>query len=457
MVEQALLNLINRQRRLRPPQKDTTTTMAVFSEATKRFLLAAKHAEIHALNQLASNCKLVTSVKDMIHQLQRERGISNVYLASKGERFGQQREDQIADSNFAEQTLRSQLKSLYLSGDESAANMRLLVSITMALQGLDNLSSLRDQVAEQALTSLESTQAYCRLVTGLLSVIFEAADVASDPDITRLLVALFNFLQGKELAGQERAWGAIGFAETHFNKSLCDRLEQLQQDQQHSFDIFTAFADPQTLQQWESICQSDAQADLTRLRTMIKQLADGSPIDGQISEVWYDIATTRIDAMQSIDEALTAKLISLASELVSRADAELKNHHQRVKTLEQQPNPTGTPLTMLFDPQMPGLRGSEMSGPDTISNAENLSAHRSFYDLLCDQTEHIKNMSVALEEARQAITDQKCIDRAKLLIMQQWQLTEDQAYRRLQKTAMDQNCRLIDVAERVVKATSGSK
>lgn len=98
-----------------------------------------------------------------------------------------------------------------------------------------------------------------------------------------------------------------------------------------------------------------------------------------------------------------------------------------------------------------------MSGPDTLSNAENLSAHRSFYDLLCDQTEHIKNMSVALEEARQAITDQKCIDRAKLLIMQQWQLTEDQAYRRLQKTAMDQNCRLIDVAERVVKATSGSK
>ena len=431
--------------------------MAVISDATKRFLLAAKHAEIKALNQLASNCKLVTSVKDVIHQLQRERGTSNVFLASGGDRFVQQRLEQIEDSNQVEQNLRSLLKSLYMTGDENAANMRLLVSISMALQGLDNLSALREKVGNQELTSLESTQAYCRLITGLLSVIFEAADVASDPEITRQLVALFNFLQGKEYSGQERAWGAIGFAETHFSKGLCDKLHQLQQAQQHSFDVFSAFADKQASGQWKAIEASQTQSDLERLRVMIDQLADGSPIDGQLSEVWYDIATSRIDAMQSVEVVLTERLTSLASALVEKADNELKNHHKRIKTLEQEPAATGTPLTMLFDPQMPGLKGSESFGDEVIANAENLSAHRSFYDLLCEQSEHIKKMSVELDEARQAITDQKCIDRAKLLVMQQWGMTEDQAYRRLQKTAMDQNCKLIDVAERVVKATKKVK
>ena len=79
-------------------------------------------------------------------------------------------------------------------------------------------------------------------MAGLLTVIFEAADIASDPTITRTLVALFNFMQGKEYAGQERAWGAIGFAETHFDKRLCEKLCTLQQAQLHHFSVFQEFA-----------------------------------------------------------------------------------------------------------------------------------------------------------------------------------------------------------------------
>lgn len=428
--------------------------MATYSEATKRFLLAAKHAEIHALNQLASNCKLVITVADMIHELQKERGVSNVFLASKGTRFNTTRANQVKTSEQAEQTLRSQLKALYLTSEENTANMRLLASITMALQGLDNLPVLREKIGSQEVTALSSTQAYCRLVGGLLTVIFEAADVASDPKITRLLVALFNFLQGKEFAGQERAWGAIGFAETHFNTSLCERLVTLQEDQNHSFDIFCSFAQEDVATKWAQITQSDVQQDISRLRKMIQQLADGSPIDGQISEVWFDVATKRIDAMRDIEVCLTRSLVEMAAHRVEEADAELKNHRKRLRYLEQQPAPSGSPLTMLFDPQIPGLRGSDSLTAHQVAEAENLSAHRSFYDLLCDQSAHIKTMTAELDEARQAIIDQKNIDRAKLLIMQQWQLTEEQAYRRLQKSAMDQNCRLADVAHKVVKATA---
>ena len=50
-------------------------------------------------------------------------------------------------------------------------------------------------------------------------IIFEAADIASDPTITRLLVALFNFMQAKEYAGQERAWGRYWFRRNSFRCS----------------------------------------------------------------------------------------------------------------------------------------------------------------------------------------------------------------------------------------------
>ena len=62
--------------------------MSKQSDITKRFLLSAKHQEIQALQHLSSNCRTVKAVKDMIHQLQRERGLSNV-LNAQGRLVGQ--------------------------------------------------------------------------------------------------------------------------------------------------------------------------------------------------------------------------------------------------------------------------------------------------------------------------------------------------------------------------------
>ncbi|QJR80349.1 ANTAR domain-containing protein [Alteromonas pelagimontana] len=424
--------------------------MKDYSDATKRFLLAAKNAEIQALKQLSANCQLVTAVKDVIHQMQRERGISNIFLGSKGQRFATQRHDQIKISIDHEQSLRRRLKSLYLNGEASIGHMRLLSNITLALQGMDNLSLLRHKVEELRITPLQATQAYCRLIAGLLCVVFEAADVASDPAITRLLVALFNFMQGKEYAGQERAWGAIGFAETHFDSTLCDKLEQLQIAQKHSFSIFAEFANKEELDTWQAMEEGELLADLERFRGMIRQLADGSSIACEISEVWYDIATKRVDEMQRIEEHLTTRLLSAATQSVIDANANLENHKKQLHQLQTAPL-VQSPLTMLFDPQMPGLKGSEDSEQTEINSAEPLSTHRSFYDLLRGQAAHIKRMATELDEAKRAITEQKVIDRAKLLIMQQWQISEDQAYRRLQKSAMEQNMKIADIANIVVK------
>ena len=52
------------------------------------------------------------------------------------------------------------------------------------------------------------------------------------------MVALFNFMQGKEYAGQERAWGAIGFAAGEFEPQQLERLAGLLDSQHHCFEIF---------------------------------------------------------------------------------------------------------------------------------------------------------------------------------------------------------------------------
>ncbi|OFI36351.1 hypothetical protein BFC17_00280 [Alteromonas lipolytica] len=423
--------------------------MSKHSDITKRFLLSAKHQEIQALQHLSSNCRTVKAVKDMIHQLQRERGMSNVFLSSQGERFGSPLQSQVAASEQSEQDLRSLLKSLYLGQHDNGQSMRLLSSITFALQGMDHLPDLRNKISDQKLSALESTNAYCRLIAGLLDVVFEAADVASDPKMTRLLVALFNFMQGKEYAGQERAWGAIGFAESHFDQDLGDRISALTESQQHCFETFTNFADDEEQHMWLDQQNSDIAAQIARLRQMIQTLASGGECSAELSEIWYDIATQRIDAMQSIEAHLTDRLTEQASLRIKQAEEELRNHELLIATLNNAPPLADTPITMLYDNTVKGLKGAEVKS-EKLPEGSALSAHKSFYDLIRGQAQRIEDMADELNAAKQALNEQKVIDRAKLLLMQQGGLSEQQAYRKLQSSAMEQNIRLAELAQRVV-------
>lgn len=423
------------------------------SDITKRFLLSAKHQEIQELRNLSSNCRTVKAVKDVIHQLQRERGMSNVYLASKGEQFASNRLKQITLSADYEQNLRSLLKSLYLGNHDNGQSMRLLSSITFALQGMDHLPNLRDNVAERVLPPLESTKAYCRLISGLLDVVFEAADVTSDPQMTRLLVALFNFMQGKEYAGQERAWGAIGFAENQFNSSLCDRISGLTESQNQCFETFLNFADDEEKNLWQQQQSSEATQHLERLRKMICALASGGDCAPNLSEIWYDIATQRIDAMQQIEEHLTVRLTSQASLRITQAETELRNRERLIASLNESTPVSGAPITMLYDSTVRGLRGADVDQSD-FSDSTALSAHKSFYDLIRGQAKNIQDIAAELAEAKKALREQKVIDRAKLLLMQQMKSTEQQAFRALQKSAMEQNMKIIDLAQRLVSAVS---
>jgi two-component system, response regulator PdtaR len=60
-------------------------------------------------------------------------------------------------------------------------------------------------------------------------------------------------------------------------------------------------------------------------------------------------------------------------------------------------------------------------------------------------------LEAEVERAQQALADRKLVERAKGLLMTALQLSEHEAFRRLQKTARERNLRLVEVAERVVE------
>jgi hypothetical protein len=430
------------------------------SSNTKRFLYAAKLAELKTLKQLSDNCHLVTVICGVIHEFQKERGVSNVYLASMGMHYSERRFLQIQNSQNAQQLLMDILNRHYIESKQNTDNYRLLFSITVSLQGIDNLARLRESVEKHKITPLESTQAYGRLIGSLISIIFEAADISSDTRITMQLVALFNFIQAKEYAGQERAWGAIGFAESHFTETICHHLHQLQQSQIESINVFLEYTDASHQSTWETLIQHKATGEVIKFRQLISQLRGGDPVSSEISEAWYESATQRIDQLYLIESSLSQQLVAVSIRRVKESETELKAHKTDMKRQVYLAGSSDSPLTTLFKLDIPGLLGLNVANEH--NQAENTNSakkgnhlHKPMYDLLLKQSRRIEEMSGELDVAKQSLSDQKLVNRAKLLLIQQLKLSETEAHHKIQQAAMKQGLTLAGVAENIIKVSKG--
>jgi two-component system, response regulator / RNA-binding antiterminator len=64
--------------------------------------------------------------------------------------------------------------------------------------------------------------------------------------------------------------------------------------------------------------------------------------------------------------------------------------------------------------------------------------------------QHEQALRRELADARSELQERKVIDRAKGLLMERQRLTEQAAYEKLRKTAMDKGLRLVDVAQRML-------
>ncbi|NKF24280.1 nitrate regulatory protein [Solimonas marina] len=422
----------------------------VSTRPAEQFLLAAKRAEIQALKSLAANCEVVALTGELIHSLQRERGISNVFLASGGTRFAGQRLVQASNSQASAAALIARFDVHALEDSRGIAGMRLLNGIAFVLQGLDELDGLRQRIALLQVSPLDTMHAISRLIAGLLAIIFSAADISNNPAVTALLVALFNLLQGKEYAGQERGLGSMGFAAGHFDETLCERLLHLQQGQTRSFVEFQKFADAEMQQDWLRLENSAQFAELSKLRGVIARLADGAPVTPEISEVWYELTTWRIDRMHDLEQALTDALLATSRQQLETAKASQQIYQTHVSTLSG--SVADDRSSSLFDP-LP------IPGDDETQTAPTVTPElaRSVHELVRAQADHIRQLSEELASSRRALADRKCIERAKGILMKSLGISEEQAHARLQRQAMTRNMRLVDLANAVIETHEATR
>src|SRR5450631_2417854 len=270
---------------------------------TARFLRFATRCRARDLKQLYVLGELAKSISELIHALQKERGASSIFLGSNGTQFVGQLAARVEESESHEERVRHLLEHVDEKLDQISAGARFYARVALAFRALDSLPSVREQILTLATAPKDAVKTFTEIIACLLAVGFEAADVAADPQTSRALVALVNFAQGKEYAGQERATAGAALSRGEFAMADRQRLRQLQTAQSRAFQVFLEFADPACTADFLDLTQS---ADAIEQHRMRNAATDPGSADthGVTADAWYEVTTRRINRMKVIEDHL---------------------------------------------------------------------------------------------------------------------------------------------------------
>lgn len=405
-------------------------------------LLLSRQQEIEALRTLESRSSLVATICTLVHALQNERGATCIYLASAGTRFRGTRRELADESQRLELLLREELGERLLT--DACGTARLYSLIAWVLLGIDDLPTLRRRIEARQLSGDDAVRSISRLIAGLLSVIFEIADSAVTPEVSRSLVALFNLLNGKELAGQERAVGALSFASGRSDAGHQQRLVHLIDAQERNFQLFADFADSEAIAQWQALEASRCIAPLERFRRILCSTRPGEALNAEISDQWFDICSERLTGLWSLQCTMVVALQRTCSKLIIEAERDLADAEGLLARLVQHPPVSADRVDRFFDPSRPIDMAMSFS-PAVHRTPE--SMEQSIIDVLQAQSVRLASVESELQAARRALDERKLIERAKGVLMARLGVSEEKAYKALRDASMSQNRRIADVAE----------
>ncbi|MBF0248821.1 MAG: nitrate- and nitrite sensing domain-containing protein, partial [Alphaproteobacteria bacterium] len=270
--------------------------------------------EMESLERLAT---LAPSISAVVHELQKERGTSAVYIGSKGAKFAEQLPIQHKDTDGRMTALNAALASFDLRGFGDTLGAKL----DTANKALGELSAKRAGVKDFTLTVPEMAGYYTPTIAKLLSIVEEMAVISTNADITKSIAAYTNYLQSKERAGQERAMGGAGFGAGKFAPGVYRRLVELIAEQNVLFARFVIYAKPDQIAFHKSTVVGPDVDEVERMRKIAVDSVYSGTTEGVEGPYWFGTITKKIDLLKKVEDKISDDLVAQVGAIHGKVSA----------------------------------------------------------------------------------------------------------------------------------------
>ncbi|MCW8835581.1 MAG: nitrate- and nitrite sensing domain-containing protein [Rhodospirillales bacterium] len=268
-----------------------------------------------SLEKVQKLAVLGPQISALVHEMQKERGLSAGFIGSKGVNFAKELPEQRKDTDAKRVALLDALKRF----DAKPYGASLAGKIDTAVTAIGELDAIRGEISELKRTVPEMAKYYTGTIAKQLTIVEEMAVLSTNAEVTNMITAYTTFLQGKERAGIERAMGAGGFGAGKFAPPVYRNFLQLIAMQSTYLATFNIYATQGQRDFLKETLKGPEVDEVERLR----QIAIDSPETGNTGDVaaphWFKTITAKINLLKVVEDRVATDLEARATELAKSA------------------------------------------------------------------------------------------------------------------------------------------
>ncbi len=275
---------------------------------------AAARSSDERLEQL---CQFSVLTGNLLHEMQKERGTSAVYMSSKGKKFIGELPEQRKQTDAA-RVAYEEFRNLHQS--ELPAGVRANIDFVAA--ELQKLGHVRKNTSSLIVPLGEIVGFYSRTNAKLLKSVGALGKATQNAYLTRRVAAYLALLEAKERSGIERAQLAAAFGRGNFAPGQLINVASLIAKMQAYLKTFESHASESLLQIFKDKQAHPAVAKVADFEKQALSKADGENL-GIDSTEWFGVMTQRINLLKEVENATADSLIHDAKAAASKASSAL--------------------------------------------------------------------------------------------------------------------------------------
>ncbi len=214
------------------------------------------------MNLLQALSELAVKSSSLVHELQKERGISAGFIGSQGTKFSHRLRMQRPKTDYAIK----KLDRFITNFNFKPFNYEIKDDLDSVFARLKLIETKRNLINELNISLEEELQYYSQIIISLLTEINELSKITTKSELYNMLVAYVNILQVKEKAGIERATLNNVFIQGHFAPGVYRKSILLAGVQDNYIKHFLFFATPHQRKIYHNIVQGDFVNEVERIR-----------------------------------------------------------------------------------------------------------------------------------------------------------------------------------------------
>ena len=286
--------------------------LLIFSGMT----LLDKRGVVSEMDSLQELADLAPTISSLVHELQKERGRSAVFIGSKGTKFVKELPEQWALTSEKHTNLDKALNIF----NAKAFGPALVAKIAKANEVLSQLADTRKGVQGLSISVPNMAGYYTPTIAKLLTIVEEMAVLSTNAEVTKSITAYTQFLQGKERSGIERAMGGAGFGAGKFSPVIFQKFVQLIAMQQTFMSTFDLFA---TQEERDFLKATVVGPDVDEVERM-RKIAMDSPVTNNLEGVtgpyWFGTITKKINLLRTVENKIASDLVALTLSIGKKAN-----------------------------------------------------------------------------------------------------------------------------------------